>query len=109
MGSPQGDLRVPGGSGEGVLDDVEDGGNTRWERKRRYSKLPKSSSPAANISQFLSVLTTRLRMGTPYINIFSGDAIPVKTGVSSGHWYHEDQFVKDHYQKAVVWESIIWS
>ena len=50
-----------------------------------------------------------LRLGTPRINTFSGDATLGKTGVSFKQWYYEEQCVKDHYLQSVVWESIIRS
>ena len=55
------------------------------------------------------MLTARLRMGTPCINTFSGDATLGKTEVSFEQWCHEAWCVKDHYPEAVVWESIIRS
>ena len=51
----------------------------------------------------------RLRLGTPGINTFSGNAMPGKTEVSFEQWYHELQCVKDHYPGSVVWESIVRS
>ena len=50
-----------------------------------------------------------LRLGTPRINNFSGDATPGKTEVSFKQWYQEVKYVKDHYPEAVVWDSIIQS
>ena len=54
------------------------------------------------------MLTAGLRLDTPRINTFSGDATPGKTEVFFEQWYHEVQCVKDHYPEAMVWESIIW-
>ena len=55
------------------------------------------------------MLVAGLRMGTPRINTFSGDATPGKTEVSFEQWYHKFQCIKDHYPEAVVQESIIRS
>ena len=57
----------------------------------------------------LSTLVTGLRLGTPKINTFSGDAMPGKTEVSFEHWYHKVQCIKDHYLELVVRESIVRS
>ena len=57
----------------------------------------------------LSMLAAGLRMDTPRINTFSGDATPGKTEMSFKQWYLEAQCIKDHYPEALVWESIIWS
>ena len=44
----------------------------------------------------------------PRINTFSGKAMPGKTKVSfSEQWYHEVQYMKDHYPESVVWESMV--
>ena len=51
----------------------------------------------------------RLRLGTQRINTFSRDTTLGKTDVFFEQWYHEVQFVKDHYPESVVWESIIRS
>ena len=40
VGSPWGNLKVPGGSCEDMPNDEEDGGVSRWERGRRYGKHP---------------------------------------------------------------------
>ena len=55
------------------------------------------------------MLTARLKLGTPRINMLSSDATPGMTKVSFEQWYHEVQCVKDHYPESVVWESIIRS
>ena len=55
------------------------------------------------------MLAAGLRMGTPRINIFRGDATPGKPEVSFKQWYHEVQCIKDHYQEAVIFENIIRS
>ena len=69
------------------------------------------SSPQTeeDVGHLLSTLVARLRLGTPRINTFSGDATPGKTQVSFEQWYHEVQCVKDHYPESVVWNSIIRS
>ena len=51
----------------------------------------------------------RLRLSTPRINTFTGEATPGKIDVSFEQWYHEVQCIKDHYPEAVDWESVIWS
>ena len=68
-----------------------------------------AGSPWADtdVSHLLSTLAAGLRMGTPRINTFSGDATPGKTKVSFKQWYHEIQCVKYHYLQSVVQESII--
>ena len=70
-----------------------------------------ASSPQADVDVgcILSTLVAGLRMGTPRINTFSGDASPGKTEVSFEQWYHEVQCIKDQYPEAVVQESIIRS
>ena len=55
------------------------------------------------------MLTAGLRIGTPRINTFSGDATPGKTKVSFEQWYYEVQYAMEHYPEAVAWESIIRS
>ena len=62
-----------------------------------------------NVGHLLSTLATILRLGTPRINIFSGDAMSGKTEVSFEHWYHEVQCVMDHYPESVIWENIVRS
>ena len=47
-----------------------------------------------------------LRMGTPRINTFSGDATLGRKEGSYAQWYHKVKCVKDHYLEAVIWESI---
>ena len=55
------------------------------------------------------ILAARLRLGTPRINIFSGNATPGKTEVSVEQWYHKVQSIKDHYPELVVQENIVRS
>ena len=55
------------------------------------------------------MLVAGLRMETPRINTFSGEATPGKTEVSFEEWYHWIPCIKDHYPEAVVWEHIIKS
>ena len=50
-----------------------------------------------------------LQLGTPCINTFSGEAMSGKTEASLEQWYHEVQYIKDHYLESVVRESIIHS
>ena len=62
-----------------------------------------------DVGHLLSTLATRLRLGTPRINAFSGSAIPGKIEVSFKQWYHEVQSIKDHYPESVVQEGIVRS
>ena len=62
-----------------------------------------------DVGCLLSLLAAGLRMETPQINSFSGDATLGKTKVSFEQWYHEVQCIKGHYPEAVVQESIIRS
>ena len=72
--------------------------------------LPVSPAPAGtDMSQLISALTSGLRIGTPKISTFSGEATPGKTEVSYEQWSHEVQCVKDHYPESVVRESIMRS
>ena len=52
--------------------------------------------PEEDVGHLISTLAAGLWMGTPRINTFSGDAMPGKTEVSFGQWYHEVQYIKDH-------------
>ena len=71
---------------------------------------PVSPAPAGpDMSQLISALTSGLRIGTPKISTFSGEAAPGKTEVSYEQWSHEVQCVKDHYPESVVRESIMRS
>ena len=54
------------------------------------------------------MLMAGLRIDTPHINTFSGDATPRKAKVSFKQWYHEVQCIKDHHPEVVVCKSIIW-
>ena len=62
-----------------------------------------------NVGHLLSNLATRLRLGTPRINTFSGDAMSGKTDISFKQWDHELQCIKDHYLELVVQESTVRS
>ena len=62
-----------------------------------------------NVGHLLSTLATGLRLGTPWINTFNGDATPGKREVSFKQWYHEVQCVKDHYMESVVQENNVKS
>ena len=44
-----------------------------------------------DVGCLISTLATGLQLGTPRINTFSGDAMPVKTEVSFEQLYHEVQ------------------
>ena len=87
-------------------------GIPRWEGDGGMADLqwPVSHPQATtDVSQLLSTLMAGLRMGTPCINTFSGDATLGKTKVSFKHWYHKVMCVKDHCQEVVIWESTIHS
>ena len=62
-----------------------------------------------DVSHLLSTLVAGLRLGTPRINTFSGNAMPGKTEVSFKQWYHKVQSVNDHYPAFVIQESIVRS
>ena len=62
-----------------------------------------------DVGCLISTLAVGLQMGTPRINVFSGDAMPGKTEVSFKQWNHEVQCIKDHYPISVVWKSIVRS
>ena len=83
IGLPQGNLRAPSDGGGAVLDERDV--DTRWEKGWQYgmpTQWPKSlPQSTADVSQLLSMLTARLRMGTAHINTFSSDANPRKTEV----------------------------
>ena len=70
-----------------------------------------ASPPQDNVDviHLVSTLIPGVRVGTPRIYTFSGDATPRNTEVSFEQWYHKVQCVKDYYPEAVFWESIIWS
>ena len=62
-----------------------------------------------DMGHLINTLASGLCLGTPTINTFSGKAMPGKTEECFEQWYHEVQFVTDHYPESVVWESIVWS
>ena len=71
---------------------------------------PVSPAPAGpDMGQLISALTSGLRIGTPKISMFSGNAAPGKTKVLYKQWSHEVQCIKDHYPELVVHESIMQS
>ena len=94
----------PVGSSGAITDDRD--ADPRQERGWWYgepTQQPKSPPQSTlGVGQLLSMLMARLRMGTPCINTFSGDATLKKTEVSFEQWYHEVQCLKDHYPDAVV-------
>ena len=102
--SPQGGLRNPGGSRLAEVDN----GEVTFHRGRGWGPGKPAQQCAGppwadtDFNHLLSMLTARLRMGTPRINIFSGDATPRKTKVCFEQWYHEVKCIKDHYPEAVV-------
>ena len=61
------------------------------------------------VGHLLSTLATRLRLDTPRISNFSGNATPGKTEVSFEQWYHKVKCIKDHYPELVVQESTVRS
>ena len=62
-----------------------------------------------DVGHLINTLASGLHLGTPRINTYSCNAMPGKTEVSFKQWYHELQYVKDHYPESVVQESIVWS
>ena len=95
--------RTPAGGGD---PNVEDEGVTfqgeGMETQQATIMACRPPHTEENIGCLLSTLATRLMLGTPRINTFSGDATPGKTEVSFEQWYHEVQCVKDHYPELVV-------
>ena len=84
----------------------QEGGDGNPEDNHLDSLPPQ---PDKNIGHLINTLVTRLWLGTPCINTFSGEATLGKMEVSFKQWYHEVQCVKDHYLESVVWESIVRS
>ena len=71
---------------------------------------PLPPQPDEDVGHLINTLATRLQLGTPHINTFSGKATPGKTEVVSfEQWYHEVQCIKDHYPELVVQKSIVRS
>ena len=108
QGSSHGSLRVPGVVGlptwmMGKWPSEGEG----WGPGEPAQQSASPSHANADVSHLLSMLAAGLRMDIPRINIFSGDHTPGKTEMSLEQWYHEVQYVKDHYPEAVVCESII--
>ena len=84
-------------------------GGEGWGHSGTMQQLTSPPQTNADVDCLLSMLVAGLRMGTPWISTFSGDATPGKTKVSFVQWYYEVQSIKDHYPEAVVQESIIRS
>ena len=76
---------------------------------RAPTSSPAPIQPDEEVGNLINILATGLCLGTPHINTFSGEAMPGKTEVSFEQWYHEIQYVKDHYPQSVVLESIVRS
>ena len=57
----------------------------------------------------INTLALGLRLGTPRISAFSGEAMPGKTKVSFKQRKHEVQCIKDHYPELVVQDNIVRS
>ena len=71
-----------------------------WIPPGQHPQLPLS------LAHLINTLVSGLCLGAPWINTFSGEAMPGKTEVSFKQWYHRIQCIKDYYPDAVVWESI---
>ena len=82
---------------------------TRWRMgsSGTTSSTPKACSSKSRCGCLINTLALGLHLGSPRINTFSGKAMPGKTEVSLEQWYHEVQYIKDHYLESVVWESIV--
>ena len=83
QGPHQGSLRVSGPNGMAEVDDREvtfHGGRLGPGKHAQWSAGPPSAD--VDVSHLISMLTARLRMGTPRLNTFSGDVTPGKTNVS---------------------------
>ena len=111
LGSPLGQWQVPAGRVKADLDDGEVAlqGGIGWGSSEPVQWPTGSPWAQEDAGHLLSMLTAGLRLVTPRINTFSGDATPGKTEVSLEQWYCEVQYIKDHYLESVVWESIIRS
>ena len=85
----------------------------KWSSKRGWGPSKLVQQPTGphkeeeDVGHLLSMLTARVRLGTPRIKTFSSNATPGKTEVSFEQWYQEVQCVKDHYPESGVQESII--
>ena len=111
--TPRDPLPVPWGNPVGNGDpDVDDqevtflrGGG--WGSRGQPPWPPAPTQPDEDVGHLINTLATRLQLGTPHINTFSGKAMLGKMEVFFEQWYHEVQCVKDHYPELVVWESIV--
>ena len=106
-GLPWANMWVPRGDSETSMAYGQVGLEGKGWQIVKPTKWP-TSPQQANVGCLLGMLAARLRMGTPRINTFIGDATPGKTEVYFEQWYHEVQCVKDHCPETVVQESIIW-
>ena len=106
--SPWANTWIPGGDSKPSMAykgvGLEGGEHSKLEPMQQLTSPPWGD---ADVSCLLNMLTAGLRLHTPRINTFSGDATPCMTEVSFEQWYHKVQCVKDHYPEAMVWESII--
>ena len=84
---------------------------TRWRvgAQRTTSSPSAPVQPDEDVGCLINTLATGLQLSTPHINTFSGNALPGKMEVLFKQWYHEVQYVKDHYLESVVRESIVHS
>ena len=104
--APLGRWQVPAGGGKAYLG-LQGGRGLGPSRPAQWPMVPPQAEQ--DLGCLLSILVARLRLGTPRINTFSGDATPGKIEVSFEQWYHEVQCIRDHYPELVVLESIIGS
>ena len=107
---PPRDWACPLGSGGPEEDDQE----VTFPGGGRVPTGPQPQAPhptlaGTDMGQLITALTTCLRISTPKISTFSGNAAPGKTEVSYEQWSHEVQCIKDHYPELVVRESIMQS
>ena len=84
---------------------------TRWGlgSPGTTSSTPTPAQPGVDMGHLINTLSSGLHLGATQINTFSCKAMPEKTEVSFKQWYHEVQYMKDHYPELVVWESIVRS
>ena len=108
---PLGCWGTPSGGVDADLEDeeVSHKGRRGWGPSEPLLQPSGPPHTEEDVGHLLSTLAVGLRLGTPRINTFSGDATLGKIKILFGQWYHEVQCVKDHYPESVVWESIIRS
>ena len=106
MGPPLGHWRTPAGGRDPNVEDEEVTFQGRWGPSELLL-WPTGPLIQRRMLAVSSVLAAGLRIGTPRINTFSGNATPGKTEVSLKQWYHKVQCIKDHHLELVVWENIV--